>query len=122
MIIPAVCLLLTVYSPLNPALPQHISLLTNIMTLGIATSSLTVAGVSCNQLDISPQNAGTIFGIGNTASCLAGFIAVPLTGYLHDFTHSWDVIFLLFVGHYLVGALAWWKLASDQPLQLQPAV
>lgn len=86
------------------------------ITIGSALSALTCGAVSCNHFDISPKNAGTIFGLGNTASCLAGLIAVPLSGYLLDVTKSWELVFALFAGHYLVGLALWLWWASDEPL------
>eukprot|EP00981_Chlorochromonas_danica_P000810 scaffold192_cov320-Ochromonas_danica.AAC.21 len=87
------------------------------ITIGSALSALTCGAVSCNHFDISPKNAGTIFGLGNTASCLAGLIAVPLSGYLLDVTKSWELVFTLFAGHYLVGLALWLWWASDEPLR-----
>lgn len=86
------------------------------ITAGSALSALTVGGVSCNHFDISPKNAGAIFGLGNTAACVGGALAVPASGWVYDQTHSWDAVFLLFAFHYLSGAISWLWLASDQPL------
>ena len=71
---------------------------------------------------MTPRNAGTIFGIGNTASCIGGLIAVPCSGWLFDSTQSWDAVFILFAAHYVGGALLWAILASDQPLKLDGEV
>lgn len=79
-----------------------------------------VGAVSCNHFDLSPKNSGAIFGIGNTAACIGGLIAVPISGYIFDATHSWNVIFLLFAAHYVLGAFAWLFLASDQRIDLDP--
>jgi ACS family sodium-dependent inorganic phosphate cotransporter len=76
--------------------------------------ALTSGGVSCNHFDIAPKNAGTVYAIGNTVSCVAGLIAVPLSGYLYQTSHSWDTVFLVFAGHYIGGALLYNVLASDQ--------
>ena len=84
-----------------------------LVTLGSACTALTVASVSCYQFDISPRNAGTIFGLGNTASCIGGLLAVPVTGYIYDTTGSWDLVFALFAFHYVVfGGFAWLSLTS----------
>jgi len=87
-----------------------------IITIGSAASALTSAAVSCNQFDISPQNSGTIFGIANTAACIAALIAVPISGALFDTTHSWDAVFILFAIHYVIGNILWLLWSSDQPL------
>ena len=60
----------------------------------------------------------TVFGIGNTFSCLAGFIAVPVSGWLFHSTGSWDAVFLLFAAHYLLGAAAFYALSSDRPIDI----
>lgn len=86
------------------------------ITAGSALSALTVGGVSCNHFDISPRNAGAIFGLGNTAACVGGALAVPASGWVYDQTHSWDAVFLLFAFHYVSGAISWLWLASDTPL------
>lgn len=113
MLAPAACLAYCAYSPGLTAVEAAA-----VITAGSAISSLTVGAVSCNHFDISPRNAGTIFGIGNTASCIGGLIAVPGSGWLFDKTHSWDAVFLMFAVHYVGGALLWGLLASDQPLKL----
>ncbi len=87
-----------------------------LITLGSAISALTVSSVSCNHFDIAPKNAGTVFGIGNTASCIGGLIAVPVSGFIYDYTHSWDSVFLLFAAHYIGGALVYSLFASDEPM------
>jgi ACS family sodium-dependent inorganic phosphate cotransporter len=78
---------------------------------------LTIGAVSCNHFDIAPKNAGTVFGIGNTASCIGGAIAVPASGFIYDQTHSWDAVFLLFSIHYIGGALAWIFFSSDKQIE-----
>ena len=113
MLAPAACLAFCAYSPGLTATEAA-----TIITAGSALSSLTVGAVSVNHFDISPRNAGTIFGIGNTASCIGGLIAVPGSGWLFDHTQSWDAVFILFAAHYVGGAILWALLASDQPLRL----
>lgn len=112
MLVPAICL---AGCALLTSLTAQQSFL--LITLGLGFSALTCGAVSCNHFDISPKNAGTIFGLGNTASCLAGFLAVPICGYLFDQTNSWNLIFLLFAFHYVIGNILWLKFSSDQPLQ-----
>ena len=92
-----------------------------LITLGSACTALTVASVSCNHFDISPKNAGTIFGLGNTVSCIGGLLAVSTTGYIYDKTHSWDLIFALFAFHYVFfGGILWLFLASADNIENGP--
>eukprot|EP01041_Mallomonas_annulata_P007326 gene7326-14945_t len=111
MIIPAALLIACATIPNLPVSQASI-----LITIGSAIGGLTVAGVSCSHFDISPRNAGAIYGIGNTASCIGGALAVPVSGWIHDITHSWEAVFLTFAVHYIGGAIAWMLLASDQPL------
>ena len=111
MLAPAVCLGYCSYAT-NLGAAQAAQLI----TLGSSLSALTVGAVSCNHFDISRKNAGTIFGIGNTASCIGGLIAVPVSGYLFDLTHSWSAVFALFALHYAGGAILYNLWASDTPL------
>lgn len=111
MLLPALFLTICALSP-----DLSVDYAAGLITAGSALSALTVAGVSCSQFDISPRNAGAIFGIGNTASCFAGAIAVPVSGWLYDVTDSWGAVFLLFAVHYIAGSLAWLLLASDKRL------
>ena len=111
-LIPACCLGYCAYAPGITAEQALIAI-----TFGSAASALTVGAVSCNHFDIAPKNAGTVFAIGNTASCIGGVIAVPGSGFLYDQTHSWDVVFLIFAIHYIGGALIWLKFASDKQIE-----
>ena len=65
MLVPAGCLTLCAYLPSLDA-----STAATFITFGSAISAVTVAAVSANHFDISPKNAGTVFGIGNTAGCI----------------------------------------------------
>lgn len=73
-------------------------------------------GVSVSHLDIAPRHAGVIFGAGNTAATLAGFISVPVTGFLLQATHSWLLVFGIIAMHYVVGAVVWVMWVGDAPL------
>lgn len=114
MIAPALCLMAC---SLIPTITSTQALL--LITIGSALSALTTGAVSANHFDLSPKNAGTIFGLGNTASCIGGLIAVPVSGYIFDTTKSWTMVFLLFSLHYVAGLGFWLKFASDQPLKIE---
>ena len=65
MLVPAICL---TYCACSPALDANQA--AALITFGSAISAITVAAVSANHFDISPRNAGTIFGLGSTAGCI----------------------------------------------------
>lgn len=110
---PAGCLLLAVTPSVTQGDASTASLL---ITLGLALSSLTLGAVSASQLDIAPKHSGAVFGAGNTAATLAGFLAVPITGLLLDGTGSWSLVFGVTALHYVVGAVFWAMWCGDKPL------
>ena len=77
------------------------------LTVGVAASSLTLAGVSVHHLDVAPSKAGLVFGIGNTAGTLGGFVSVALCGFLQEASGSWSLVLGVIALHYLVGAALW---------------
>lgn len=112
MIGPAVCLMLAV----SPAVGASPELASQLITIGLGFSALTLGGVSASHLDIAPRHAGVIYGAGNTAATLAGLLSVPFTGYLLQATGSWPLVFGVTAGHYFVGALLWVLWVGDKPL------
>lgn len=113
MIAPAVCLSACVWFSKG----LDLSLASILVSVGLALSALTVAGVSCNHMELSNKYAGTIFALGNTASSIGGLLAAPVAGWIFQTTGSWDNVFLLFAAHYVVGSLAYLYLASDQSIE-----
>ncbi|EKX38160.1 hypothetical protein GUITHDRAFT_158528 [Guillardia theta CCMP2712] len=81
---------------------------------GLGLSALTLGGVSANHLDIAKKNSGLVFGIGNTAGTLGGFVSVALCGWLQEITHSWPTVLTVIAAHYAVGALAWVAWVGDE--------
>jgi len=71
------------------------------ITLGLCGASF--AGFASNHLDISPQHAGVIFGISNTAASIPGIVGVALTGYLVDLSGSFASAFYVTAGVLLFG-------------------
>lgn len=109
---PAACLCLAV----SPLVGASASVASNLITLGLGFSALTLGGVSASHLDIAPRNAGLVFGAGNTAATLAGLVSVPVTGYLLQTTGSWPLVFGITAFHYVAGALLWAAWAGDKQL------
>ncbi|CAM9944927.1 unnamed protein product [Laminaria digitata] len=85
--------------------------------LGSGISAVTLGGVSTNHLDISPRNAGLVFGAGNTAATIAGLLTVPLCGWLVETYDSWDGVFLLFATSYILGALLFLAWVGDEEIE-----
>ena len=54
------------------------------MTIGVGLGSLSMAGYGVNHLDISPNYAGILEGITNSASTISGCIAPVIVGILTE--------------------------------------
>jgi ACS family sodium-dependent inorganic phosphate cotransporter len=109
---PATCLLLAV-SPLVGPTPEVASAM---ITLGLGLSALSLGGVSSSHLDVAPNNAGLVFGAGNTAATLAGLVSVPVTGLVLQQTNSWPLVFGITAAHYVVGSAVWAAWLGDRQL------
>jgi len=110
---PATCLVLAG----NPQVASSPEVAAGFVTVGLGLSALTLGGVSANHLDVAPRHAGVVFGAGNTAATFAGFVSVPVTGYLLDKTASWSLVLGIAAMHYVVGAVAWVFMAGGDVLE-----
>ena len=108
MVGPAVCLVLAARPGVSPGEAS------NLITVGLGLSALSLGAVSVSQLDIAPKTAGLVFGIGNTAGTLAGLLSTPVTGWMLEATHSWALVFGVTAAHYVVGAIVWCIWAGDR--------
>lgn len=71
------------------------------------------SGLYSNHLDIGPRYSGVLLGISNTAGVLAGVIGTYVTGYILQ-NGTWDDVFKVAVGLYLVGTVVWNTLATGE--------
>ncbi|KAI4305221.1 hypothetical protein L6164_028602 [Bauhinia variegata] len=62
-----------------------------------------------NHQDIAPRYSGILLGVSNIAGVLAGVLGTAATG-------SWDDIFKVSVGLYLVGTLLWNLFSTDEKI------
>jgi ACS family sodium-dependent inorganic phosphate cotransporter len=87
------------------------------ITLAMGVFNMTLAGVSVNHLDIAPQYASVVYGIGNTAAQIPGIIGVWFTGVLLDWTHgNWTVVFGLAASLSALGAVCWFLMVGTRPV------
>ncbi|XP_050307576.1 sialin-like [Anthonomus grandis grandis] len=90
------------------------------LSLAVGLGAFAWAGFSVNHLDIAPQYASIIMGIGNTFATLPGIISPILSGYIVSKPpeiHEWQTVFYISAGIYLVGAILYGSMASGE---LQP--
>ncbi|XP_048632121.1 ascorbate transporter, chloroplastic [Brassica napus] len=71
------------------------------------------SGLYSNHQDIGPRYAGVLLGLSNTAGVLAGVFGTAATGYILQ-RGSWDDVFKVAVGLYLIGTLVWNLFATGE--------
>ncbi len=74
-----------------------------LLSTALGLAGFSYAGFASNHLDVSPNHAGAIFGISNTAGTIPGIIGVALTGILVDQTGSYASAFYVTAGVNVVG-------------------
>jgi ACS family sodium-dependent inorganic phosphate cotransporter len=67
-----------------------------------------------NHLDIGPRYAGVLMGITNTVGTIPGILAPAITGFIIQFTGSWDLVFYLAAGVSAIGVLVWLLFATGE--------
>ncbi|XP_030764123.1 sialin-like [Sitophilus oryzae] len=90
------------------------------LTLAVGLGAFAWAGFSVNHLDIAPQYASVLMGIGNTIATLPGIVSPILSGYVVSKppqVHEWQIVFYISAAVYLFGAIIYGSLASGE---LQP--
>lgn len=76
------------------------------MTCSQGTDAFSQSGLYSNHQDIAPRYSGVLLGLSNTAGVLAGVLGTAATGYILQ-QGSWDDVFKVSVGLYLVGTVVW---------------
>lgn len=88
-----------------------------VLCIGVGLASFTSGGVTVSAVDIAPEAAGFVSGMGLSFMTLAGVICVPVTGYINTvFEKNWSLVFFIYVCHYVTGAVLWCFLCGDRPL------
>ena len=85
-----------------------------LLSIALGLSSFTFAGAGCNHLDVSPQHAGVIFGISNTAATIPGIVGVAITGVLVDRTGTYASAFYLTSAVLLFGMVVYLLLGTGK--------
>ncbi|EXC01477.1 Sodium-dependent phosphate transport protein 1 [Morus notabilis] len=76
------------------------------MACSQGTDAFSQSGLYSNHQDIAPRYSGVLLGLSNTAGVLAGVFGTASTGYILQHG-SWDNVFEVSVGLYLVGTVVW---------------
>ncbi|XP_068082585.1 vesicular glutamate transporter 1 isoform X2 [Anabrus simplex] len=86
------------------------------LTLAVGLGAFAMAGFFVNHLDIAPQHASVLLGIGNTFGTMPGIISPTITGYIvqHKTTSEWQIVFFISSAIYLVGSIFYGIFASGE--------
>ncbi|KAF9598811.1 hypothetical protein IFM89_031479 [Coptis chinensis] len=85
------------------------------MACSQGTDAFSQSGLYSNHQDIGPRYAGVLLGLSNTAGVLAGVFGTAATGYILQHG-SWDDVFKVSVGLYLVGTVIWNLFATGEKI------
>uniref|UniRef100_A0A1I8Q9J5 Sialin n=2 Tax=Stomoxys calcitrans TaxID=35570 RepID=A0A1I8Q9J5_STOCA len=86
------------------------------ITIAVGLGAFAWSGFAVNHLDIAPQHASVLMGIGNTFATIPGIVSPMLTGYLvvDQTSEEWQTVFFISAGIYLVGCVIYWIWASGE--------
>ncbi|KJH44213.1 hypothetical protein DICVIV_09757 [Dictyocaulus viviparus] len=86
------------------------------LTAGMAISGLQYSGFVVNYLDIAPSFSGTVMGMGNTISCLAGIVSPIVTSALtpNSTQEEWQSVLWFTAGILATGSLIFALFASGE--------
>eukprot|EP00850_Spirogloea_muscicola_P022329 SM000288S10781 [mRNA] locus=s288:61315:65553:- [translate_table: standard] len=105
---PAVCLTLLTHIR-NPVAAVA------CMAVSQGCDAFSQSGLYSNHQDIGPRYSGILLGISNTAGVLAGVLGTFTTGLI--LTHgTWDDVFKVAVGLYVVGTVVWNVFATGEKI------
>ncbi|XP_004500238.1 sodium-dependent phosphate transport protein 1, chloroplastic isoform X2 [Cicer arietinum] len=85
------------------------------MTCSQGTDAFSQSGLYSNHQDIAPRYSGILLGLSNTAGVLAGVLGTAATGYILQHG-SWDDVFKVSVGLYLVGTVVFNLFATGEKI------
>ncbi|EDW67516.1 sialin [Drosophila virilis] len=87
------------------------------ITIAVGLGAFAWSGFAVNHLDIAPQHASVLMGIGNTFATIPGIVSPLLTGYIVGDSgdrYEWRLVFFISAGIYLVGCVIYWFYASGE--------
>ncbi|XP_044011343.1 sialin-like [Aphidius gifuensis] len=86
------------------------------ITIAVGLGGFAWSGFSVNHLDIAPQHASVLMGMGNTIATIPGIVSPILTGYIvkNKSRDEWKIIFIIAGLIYLIGAIIYGCFASGE--------
>jgi ACS family sodium-dependent inorganic phosphate cotransporter len=89
------------------------------LTIAVGLNGFAWSGFSVNYLDVAPQHASILMGLGNTFATLPGIVSPIISGYIvtTPTAEEWQIIFYITSAIYLFGCIFYGTFASGE---LQP--
>ncbi|KAG5678081.1 hypothetical protein PVAND_007783 [Polypedilum vanderplanki] len=86
------------------------------LTIGIGLGAFSLSGFAINHLDIAPQYASILMGIGNTFGTIPGMVSPLLTGYIvtKSTESEWRIVFYITAALYISGCIFYWFFSSGK--------
>ncbi|KAH0533702.1 hypothetical protein KQX54_000787 [Cotesia glomerata] len=89
------------------------------LSIAVGLGGFAWSGFSVNHLDIAPQHASVLMGIGNTIATLPGIVSPIITGYIvqNKTAAEWRIVLVIAGSIYLIGAIIYGLFASGERQQ-----
>jgi nitrate/nitrite transporter NarK len=84
----------------------------SIVVAAVTITGFNSGGNAVNHLDVGPRYAAVLLGFSNTAGTIPGIIGVASAGVILDMLHSWNPIFYITAGIYVVGTMVFTSFAK----------
>ncbi|KAL5279832.1 hypothetical protein ACFFRR_004066 [Megaselia abdita] len=86
------------------------------ITISVGLGAFAWSGFAVNHLDIAPQHASVLMGIGNTFATIPGIVSPIITGHLvsNETVEEWRIVFFISAGIYLFGCVVYWFWCSGE--------
>ncbi|XP_044597056.1 vesicular glutamate transporter 3-like, partial [Cotesia glomerata] len=86
------------------------------LSVAVGLGGIAWSGFGVNPLDIAPQHACIIIGIGNTIGTLPGIFSPIVTGYIvtNGTASEWRIVFMIAGAVYLIGIIVYGLCASGE--------
>ena len=87
-----------------------------LLCVGLGANTASHSGYWANMVDVSPENAGLLCGVSNTIATLPGIYGNAVTGFILGHFHSWPLVFMVAVAHWVVGLGVYLALADTDTI------
>ena len=88
-----------------------------VMTLNIGVNAFAASSVAINPQDLSPEQAGVLYGVANTCGALGGFLGVLIAGIILNSSGEWFKVFIMTSVISFLGFVVYLKYGSGKKVR-----